>query len=55
MLEYEDGIQEAFGEATGLKADGPRNRAKWSRMMAAEVKKHGMARTKDIALAKVKR
>lgn len=30
--------------ANGLKADGARNRAEWARMMAVEMKKHGLTR-----------
>lgn len=33
-------------------AHSSRNRGEWARMMAAEIKTQGMARTQNIALAK---
>lgn len=52
MLEYGEEIQEAFGkEAKGVNAYHDRNRGEWARMMAAEIKKQGMARSQNIALA----
>ena len=51
-IEYTAEVQEAFDlEAEGLKADGPRNRAEWARMMAVEIKKQGIARVKDVVQA----
>ena len=51
-IEYTEEIREAFDrEAKGLKAEGPRNQAEWARMIAVEIKKQGMARTKSIPQA----
>jgi len=50
MLEYGEGIQEAFEEAKGLSADQDLNGAEWARMMAAEIRKQGMARSKDVTV-----
>lgn len=51
-IEYADDMRTAFDlEAKGLNAEGPRNRAEWARMMAVEIKKQGMARTKGISQA----
>ena len=51
-IEYAEGIREAFAlEAEGLKVEGCRKRAEWAGMMAAEIKKQGMGRMKDIAEA----
>jgi len=45
-IEYATEAQEAFDlEAQGLKADEPRNRAEWARMMAVEMKKQGLTRS----------
>jgi hypothetical protein len=42
-IEYTAEVKDAFNlEAQGLKADGPRNRAEWARMMAVEMKKQGL-------------
>ena len=52
MIEYTDEMNEVFYfEAKGLNAEGSRNRAEWARMMAAEIRKQGIARTKDIVVA----
>jgi hypothetical protein len=52
MIEYAEHIQEGFDlEAEGRTAEGPRNRAEWAKMMAAEIRKQGMARTKDVMQA----
>jgi hypothetical protein len=49
MVEYEQKLQEAFDlEAEGSKAEGPRNRAEWARIIAAEIRKQGMARSKEV-------
>ena len=49
-LEYTEEIREAFHlEAEGLEAEGHRNRAEWARMMAVEIKKQGLVRTKGVA------
>lgn len=51
-LEYTEEIREAFDmEAKGLDAEGPRNRAEWARMMAVEMKKQGLVRTKGASHA----
>ena len=51
-LEYTEKIREAFDlEAEGVNAGGPRNRAEWARMMAVEMKKQGIARTKGVTQA----
>lgn len=50
MLEYGEGIQEAFEEAKGLSADQDLNGAEWARMMAAEIRKQGMTRSKDVTV-----
>jgi len=51
-LEYEKGIRETFNlEAKGSNGDPPRNRAEWARMMASEIKQHGIGRTEDIGVA----
>ena len=42
-------MREAFDFGVdGLKADEPRNQAEWARMIAAEVRKQGMARSKEV-------
>ena len=52
MIEYADHIQKGFDlEAEGRSAEGPRNRADWAKMMAAEIRKQGMARAKYIPQA----
>jgi hypothetical protein len=44
-IEYAAEAKDAFNlEAQGLKADGPRNRAEWARMVAVEMKKQGLTR-----------
>lgn len=49
-IEYAAEAKDAFNlEAQGMKADGPRNRAEWARMMAAEIKKQGIARVKEVS------
>ena len=51
-LEYTEEIREAFDlEAEGVNAGGPRNRAERARMMAVEMKKQGIARTKGVTQA----
>lgn len=51
-LEYTKEIREAFDlEAKGMKAEGLRNQAEWARMMAVEIKKQGMVRTKNVTQA----
>jgi hypothetical protein len=48
-IEYTAEVKDAFNrEALGLKADGPRNRAEWARMMAVEMKKQGLTRSHDM-------
>jgi hypothetical protein len=45
-IEYAVEAKDAFNlGAHGLKADGPRNRAEWARMMAVEMKKRGLTRS----------
>jgi len=45
-IEYAAEAKDAFNlEAQGLKANGPRNRAEWARMMAVEMKKQGLTRS----------
>ena len=42
MVEYEQKLQEAFDlEAEGSKAEEPRNRAEWARIIAAEIRNKG--------------
>jgi hypothetical protein len=49
MTQHEQSMREAFDlETDGLKADEPRNQAEWARMIAAEVRKQGMARSKEV-------
>jgi hypothetical protein len=49
MTQHAPEMREAFDlEADGLKADEPRNRAEWARMIAAEIRKQGMARSKEV-------
>jgi len=49
MTEHERAMREAFDlEADGSKADEPRNRAEWSRIIAAEIRKQGMLRSKEV-------
>jgi len=53
MMEYGQELQEAFAlEAEGSNAEGPRNRAEWGRYVAAELRKRGDARSKEIRTAK---
>jgi len=53
MLEYAGGMKEAFDlEDKGLKAEEPRNRAEWARMMSAEITKQATARAEQIAQTK---
>ena len=48
-IEYGQQIQEAFDlEDEGRKAEEPRNRAAWARMMAAETRKQAMDRSKNV-------
>jgi hypothetical protein len=43
---------EAFDlEAEGSKEDGPRNKAGWARILAAEIRRQGIAETKEVAQA----
>ena len=52
MLEYDEGMREAFElEAEGSKADGPRDKAEWARFVAAEIRKQGMAKSKEVTPA----
>ncbi len=52
MLEYASEMRKAFElEADGSKADGPRNKAEWTRIVAAEVRKQGMAKSKEVTPA----
>ena len=52
-VEYGQEIQEAFDlEAEGSNAEGPRNRAEWASTIAAEIRKQGMARSKEVLQAK---
>src|SRR5688572_20006318 len=47
MTQHEQSMREAFDfEVDGLKADEPRNQAEWARMIAAEIRKQGMARSR---------
>ena len=49
MTQYAQEMREAFDlEADGSKADEPRNRAEWARIIAAEIRKQGMARSKEV-------
>ncbi len=49
MTQYAQEMREAFNlEADGLKADEPRNRAEWATMIAAEIRKQGTARSKEV-------
>ena len=49
MIDYAEHIQEGFAlEAEGKPAEGARNRAEWARMMAAEIRRQGTARTKNL-------
>ena len=49
-IQYVDDMRQMFDfEATALKPDGPRNRAEWARMMAGEMKKQGIALTREMA------
>ena len=48
MTEHEQAMREAFDlEADGSNADEPRNRAEWARIIAAEIRKQGMALSKE--------
>lgn len=52
MMEYREGIQDAIGlESEGAKAHGPRNQAEWARRVAAELKKDGQARSRQVRQA----
>jgi len=52
MIEYRQEIQEAFNqENIGSKAEGPRNRAEWAKIIAAEIKKEGTTRSKEVSQA----
>ena len=49
MIEYADHLKEGFAlEAEGLPAEESRNRAEWAKMMAAELRKQGTARSKKV-------
>ena len=49
MIDYADHLKEGFAlEAEGKPAEESRNRAEWAKMMAAEIRKQGTARTKDL-------
>lgn len=49
MIDYADHLKEGFAlEAEGLPAEDSRNRAEWAKMMAAEIRKQGTARIKDL-------
>jgi hypothetical protein len=49
MTQHEQSMRETFDfEVDGLKANEPRNQAEWARMIAAEVRKQGMARSKEV-------
>jgi hypothetical protein len=49
MIDYADHLKEGFSlEAKGKPAEESRNRAEWAKMMAAEIRKQGAARTKDL-------
>lgn len=49
MIDYAEHTQEGFAlEAAGKPAEDPRNRAEWAKMMAAEIRTQGTARTKDL-------
>ena len=51
-IEYAEEIREAFDlEAEGVSAAETRGRAEWARMMAVEMKKQGMVRTKGATQA----
>ena len=53
MMEYrEEGLSTFALEADGSNAEGPRNRAEWARYVAAELRKQGDARSKEIRTAK---
>ena len=52
VIEYADQIQGGFArEARGLNGQGLRNRAEWARVMAAEIRRQGMARAKNVKQA----
>jgi hypothetical protein len=52
MIEYGHQMREVFAlEADGSKADGPRNQAHWARIVAAEIRKQGMAKAKEVSQA----
>ncbi len=49
MIDYADHLKEGFAlEAEGKPAEESRNRAEWAKMMAAEIRKQGTARSKDL-------
>jgi hypothetical protein len=50
-VHYANEMKETFElEAEGSKAEGPRNRAEWAGMMAAAIRKEGVARVKEVAM-----
>jgi hypothetical protein len=52
MRVYANTMREAFAlEAEGLKGDRIRGQAEWARFIAAEIRKQGMARTKEVIQA----
>ena len=52
MVEYAQEMREAFDlEAEGSNAEGPRNRAQWAEILAAEIKKQAIARSKEVTQA----
>jgi hypothetical protein len=52
MLEYASGMREAFKlEARGSKADGSFDKAEWARIIAAEIRKQGMTKSKEVTPA----
>ncbi|MEO7864240.1 MAG: hypothetical protein ABIU05_28165 [Nitrospirales bacterium] len=49
MIDYAQHLEEGFAlEAEGKPAEESRNRAEWAKMMAAEIRKQGTARAKDL-------
>lgn len=50
--EYADEINTAFDlESEGSRAEGPRNRSEWTKMVSYEIEKEGLARAKTIKQA----
>ena len=53
MVEYRQELDHAFElDAQGSKADTTRNRAEWARFVAAELRRQGTKRSKELTQAK---